>query len=331
MATGITKYGDINQRTATYAMVDMLAHAEPRLILSKLGMTKPVPKNKADNVTFRRYKPFAVSTVPLAEGVTPSPQMLETEDVPVQLHQYGNVVVVTDWVADTSEDPVLKETSILIGEQAAGTAEQVIYNAIKGGSNAVFANGTQRSDVNTAITINKLRAATRALDRQKARKITRILGGSPNYETKPVQAAYVAVCHTDCEADIRGLAGFIPTAEYGTRQTISEHEFGSVENVRFVTSPDLAPFADAGGAKGSMVSTSGTNADVYPILIFGQDAFAAVPLKGENALTPIVVNAKPSDSDPLAQRNQIGYKFAMGSVILNELWLVRLEVAVTNL
>jgi hypothetical protein len=31
----------------------------------------------------------------------------------------------------------------------------------------------------------------------------------------------------------------------------------------------FAPFADAGGAKGAMRSTSGTSADVYPILYFG--------------------------------------------------------------
>jgi len=326
-----TTYGDISQRTAAYAAREMLRHAEPVLILSKMGMSRPIPKNTADNVKFRRPKPFAVSTIPLAEGVTPTPQKMQYEDVAATLKQYGNVVEVSDWVTDTSEDPVLKDATMMIGEQAGAVAEQVVYGAVKGGTNVVYANGAARNAVNTPISLNKLRACSRQLQAQKARKITRIIDSTPDYDTHPIEASFVVVSHTDTESDVRNLAGFNPVAEYGAKKTISEYEIGAVENFRFVTSPDLASFADAGGAKGSMVSTSGTSADVYPFLIFGMDAFGVVPLKGENAMTPTVVNAKPTDSDPLAQRNYVGYKFAMTAVILNELWMVRLEAAVTAL
>jgi N4-gp56 family major capsid protein len=326
-----TTYGDIGQRTAAYASREMLKHAEPVLILSKMGMSKPVPKNTAEQVKFRRPIPFTVSTVPLAEGVTPTPQKISYEDVSVTLKQYGAVVEISDWVMDTSEDPVLRDATMLIGEQAGATAEQIVYNAVKGGTNVVYANGSARNAVNTAITLNKQRAVTRTLAAQKARKISRIIDSTPDFNTTPIEAAYIAVAHTDMESDIRNLAGFIPTAEYGAKRLISEHEIGSVENVRYVLSPDLDSFADAGGAKGSMVSTTGTSADVYPVLYFGMEAFAVVPLKGENAMTPIVTNPKPSKSDPLGQRGYVGYKFAFAAVILNELWMARLEVAVTAL
>lgn len=326
-----TTYGDIDQRTAAYAAREMLKHAEPVNILSKMGTTKPVPKNTADNVKFRRPIPFTVSTIPLAEGVTPTPQKLQYENVSVPLKQYGALVEFSDWVIQTSEDPVLKDATMLIGEQAGATLEQIIYAAVKGGTNVVYANGASRDAVNTAITLNKQRAVTRQLAAQKARKITRVIDSTPDYDTHPVEAAYVAVAHTDLESDIRNLAGFIPTAEYGSKRLISDHEIGSVENVRYVLSPDLAPYADAGGDKGAMVSTTGVKADVYPILYFGMDAYAQVPLKGEDAMTPIVINPKPDKSDPLGQRGYVGYKFATAAVILNELWMCRLEVAVTAL
>lgn len=326
-----TTYGDIDQRTAAYAAREMLKHAEPVNILSKMGTTKPVPRNMADNVKFRRPIPFTVSTIPLAEGVTPTPQKLAYEDVSVTLKQYGALVEFSDWVIETSEDPVLRDTAMLIGEQAGATLEQIIYSQIRGGTNVVYANGATRSAVNTAITLNKQRAVTRQLAAQKARKITRVVDSTPDYDTHPVEAAYVAVAHTDLESDIRNLAGFISTAEYGSKRLISDHEIGSVENVRYVLSPDLAEFADAGGAKGSMVSTTGTNADVYPILYLGMDAYAQVPLKGSDAMTPIVINPKPDKSDPLGQRGYVGYKFATAAVILNELWMCRLEVAATAL
>ena len=128
------------------------------------------------------------------------------------------------------------------------------------------------------------------------------------------------------------MPGFVPTSQYGQRQTVSDYEIGAVDNVRYVLSPDLAPFANAGNATlNGMVSTSGTGVDVYPVLYFGQDAFASVPLKGGDAITPMVVNAKPTDSDPMAQRNYVSWKTWFTAVILQELWMARLEVGVTAL
>lgn len=331
MPTGTTKYGDINQRTAAWAATEMLAHAEPALVLSKMGMTKPMPKNKAETVKFRRPIPFAAVTDPVVEGVTPSPQKMQYEDVTATLKQYGRPIEITDKVVDMSEDPVLRDASMLAGEQAASTIEQVLYGVLRAGTNVFYANGASRAAVNTPITLNKQRAVTRALAAQKAKKITRILASGTAYGVSAVEAGWVAVAHTDLEHDIRGLANFVPTAKYGTRQTISEYEIGAVDSVRYVLSPDLDSFANAGGAAGAMISTGGANADVYPVLFFGQDAFASIPLKGSEAITPMVVNAKPTDSDPMAQRNYVSWKTYFTAVILNELWMARLEVAATAL
>ena len=332
MASGLTTYGIINQRTAAWAATQMLKHAEPVIVLGKFGMTKEMPRNKADTVKFRRPVPFSAATVPLVEGVTPTAQRMAYEDVSVQLKQYGRPIEITDVVVDLAEDPVLSDASMLAGEQAALTSEMIIYGVTKAGTSVFYTNGTARSSVNTAITLNKQRAVTRALKAQKAAKMRNILGASPNYGTKAIEASYVAVGHTDCGADIRGLAGFVPVAEYGSRQPICPEEIGSAEDVRYVLSPELTAWADDGGAKGSMVSTSGTSADVYPILYFGKEAFATVPLKGTRAITPMVLNpGTPSKSDPLGQRGYVSWKSYFAAIILNETWMARLEVAVTDL
>jgi N4-gp56 family major capsid protein len=332
---GTTRYGDINQRTAAWAATEMLAHAEPALVLSKMGQTKPMPKNKAETVKFRRPIPFAPATEPVVEGVTPSPQKVKYEDVTVTLRQYGRPIEITDKVVDMSEDPVLQTASMLAGEQAAQTIEAVLYGVLRAGTNVFYANGAARNAVNTPVTLAKQRAVTRALAAQKAKRITRILSASPSYGTSAIEAGWIAVAHTDLEHDIRNLAAFVSTAKYGSRQTISEYEIGAVDSVRYVLSPDLGSFPDAGGAKAgsgtTMVSTGGVNADVYPILYFGQDAFASVPLKGSEAITPMVVNAKPTDSDPMAQRNYVSWKTYFAAAILNEMWMARLEVAATAL
>jgi len=328
-----TAYGDISQRTAAYAAKTMLSHAEPVLILQKFGMTKPVPKNTANNVKFRRPVPFSAETTPLVEGVTPTAQQMSYEDVSATLYQYGKPIEITDQVADMSEDPVLKDAAMLAGEQAALTTEMVTYGAVKAGTSVFYANGSARTSVNTAISLNKQRAVTRSLKAQKAKKITSILDGNVNYNTTPIEAAYVAVAHTDLEADLRGLTGFTPVAEYGSRKPICAEEIGSVEDVRYVLSPELSPFQAGGSATlNGMVADDSTNVDVYPVLFFGREAFGVVPLKGANSMTPMVINpGTPSKSDPLGQRGYVSWKCYHAAVILNQTWMARLEVGVTDL
>lgn len=332
MTDGTTTYGDISQRTAAWAATEMLRHAEPILVLQKFGTPKEMPRNKANTVKFRRPIPFGPATTPLVEGVTPSAQKMAYEDVTAVLKQYGKPIEVTDVVADLAEDPVLRDASTLAGEQAALTIEMITWGVIKAGTTVHYANGTARNQVNTPISLTKQRAVTRALQAQKAMKITTILDGSVNYGTKAIEASYVAVAHTDMSSDVRGMPGFTPTAEYGSRQTVSQQEIGSVEEVRYVLSPELSEIADAGGAKGSMVSTSGTSADVYPAIVVGKESYGLVPLKGARAITPMVLNPnKPTKDDPLGQRGYISWKTYFAAVRLNETWMSRLECAVTDL
>ncbi|MFI8748784.1 N4-gp56 family major capsid protein [Vreelandella lionensis] len=326
-----TTYGSISQRTAAWAAAEMLAHAEPILVLSKFGQSKPMPKNKADTAKFRRPVPFNIPDTPLAEGVTPTAQQMQYEDVEVQLKQWGAWVEITDVVNDLAEDPVLSDASMLCGEQAAETVEVQTWGAIRAGTNVFYANGSSRSAVNTKISLAKQRAITRALKAQRAKKVTSMVGGSPNYSTEPVDAAFIAFAHTDLEADIRDMVGFVPTEKYGSMKALP-YEIGKVEDVRYVLSPVLDKFADAGGTAGSMVSTTGTNADVYPVVYIAKESYGLVPLKGKNAITPKVLNPDtPRGGDPLGQRGSVGWKTYFVAKVLNEAWLARLEVAASEL
>lgn len=335
-----TQYGDISQRTAAWAASEMLSHAEPILVLSKFGQSKPLPKNKADTVKFRRPVPFPVVSAPLTEGVTPTAQQMQYEDVTVQIKQWGAVVEITDYVADLAEDPVLADASTLSGEQAAETVELQTWGALKAGTNVFYANGAARNEVNTPISLAKQRAVTRGLKGNRAKKVTSMVGGSPNYSTEPVDAAYIAFAHTDLESDIRDMGGFTPTEKYGTMKALP-YEIGKVEDVRYVLSPVLDKWEDAGGdanvdgsVDGSLevVSTTGIKADVYPVVYIGKEFYGLIPLKGANAIKPSVINpSSVSKSDPLGQVGYVGWKTYFVAKILNEGWGARMEVAASVL
>lgn len=325
---GTTTYGDISPRTAAFAAKELLKRGLPYLVIEKFGQAKTLPANNSKTIKFRRYSALPTTPAALTEGVTPAASSLTYTDLTATLVQYGDRVVITDVIEDTHEDPVLAEATEVLGEQAAQMIEKVRFGVIKAGTNVLYANGGARNAVNTVVTLTLLRKAVRTLKRQNARFITSVVKSTPSYGTEAVAPGFVALVHPDCAMDIRGLTGFVPAEKYGS-MTPWENELGKVEELRFVESTIFEPFADAGGAKGAMLSTGGANADVYPIIVVAKDAYGIVALKGAYAITPMVVNAKPSDSDPMAQRTHVSWKTMQTAVILNDAWMVRLEVAAT--
>jgi N4-gp56 family major capsid protein len=310
----------------------MLRHATPHIVLDKLGRQTPMPKNKSQQIRWRRPRTFGAVKAPLQEGVTPNATQFRYDDVSAILKQYGMVAEITDVIEDTHEDPVLNDMAAAAGENIGRTIEALTFGVLIAGTSVFYANGAARNAVNTAITLNKIRAVVKFLKAQKAEPVNRILDSSVRFATRWVEAGYVAVCHTDLEPDIRNLAGFQPVAAYGTRSTVHEMELGTVESVRFILSADFSKWADAGGLINGMVSTSGVNADVYPVLFFGRDAFGTVALRGEGAVNPTIIPpGQRTKDDPLGQRGYVGWKTWHTTAILNQLWMARLEVSATNI
>jgi N4-gp56 family major capsid protein len=267
----------------------------------------------------------------LVEGVTPASNSLTVTDVNASVVQYGDLITISDVVMDTHTDPILQQATEVLGEQAALMLENVRFNVLKAGTNVFYANddGTPlRTEVISPISRDVQRRVTRALKRQFAKQITSIVRSTPSYGTQAVAPSYIAICHPDLESDIRNMAGFVSVENYGSISPY-EMEIGKVEDVRYIASTVIAPWADGGANKGSMLSTTGVKADVYPILVIARDAYGIVPLKGKSAITPMVVNPKPSDSDPLAQRGHVGWKAWQTAIILNDAWMARIEVACT--
>lgn len=327
-------YGDITPRTAGKAMPGFLMRALPYLVLEKYLDLKPLPSNSTKVAIFRRYEALEKATTPLVEGVTPVGKNMTYTDVQCTLQQYGDYVTLTDQIADFHEDPVLQEYVGITAEQAAQTIETLRYNVLKAGSNVFYANKVAgRDSVVTAISLGDQRRVTRAFKRQNAAYITKKTASTPNYGTVSVRASYIGLVHPDLENDIRALTGFKDAVDYGASQAADEFEIGTVEDVRYIRSTIFESFADAGGNKGTMVSTSGVKADVYPIIYLAAHAAASVPLKGKNAITaPIVRNPGTiSDSDKLGQRGHVGWKAYFGCVILNQLFISRLECGATEL
>ena len=351
----IQNYGTVASRNLIRAAQGMLEHAQPITVLGDFGTQREMPQNSTDTLVFRRTLPFGATTAGttientsryvgtpditasnfvLAEGVTPNSNTISFQDVTVQLQQYGVLFKYSSKTEQLYEDDIPGEMVKLTGETLAEVMELVRYGVLKAGSTVIYANGSSRAAVNTAISLNAIRKAARTLESNRARRVTSRLAPGVNFGTRAVQPAYVVFCHTDAVSDVRNLPGFTRVEEYGSFKPIHDREIGACEDFRFVSSPLLKSFLAAGASVGSsgMLSVGASSVDVYPFIVIGEDAWGQVALKGMSAIKPVVLKASQTNhANPLGQFGYVGASTWFATVRLNDAWMARIEAGVTAL
>lgn len=325
-------YGDMTGTLAARLEKEALRHVKPMAVL-QLGAKKfTQPQNSTQTIRYRRaipYVPLGAADA-LTEGSPPSATDLRYDTFDVTMKQYGGFTPFTDIMVDFHTTPLLRDINELNAEQIVATKENLLWGMLGGVTNISYANGVaNKASVVAPLAKTDQATAIRTLQRNKAKKFTRIVTGGVKQATVPLEAAYIAFTHTDTEAAIRAMDGFVPVSRYGSMSPISEYEFGSVDNVRYITTPDLGSEADAGGALGVNVGTSAT--DVYSTVYCGMDAYGCVNLAGKGSFTPMMRQVgKPTDTDPLGQNGHLGWKLYSAEMELNSDWVVTVKHAVVD-
>ena len=329
---GTTSYGSLPAENAGRLSKQMLEIAQPKLLLEQaITITEDQPANQTMKVRWSRYKALPISTVAATEGVTPPATQMEREEVDATLEQFIGLIKTTDVLTYFHPDFKVSIATRRSGEQAGTTMETLRWNTFKASTNKYYTNGAARTAVNTALTQAALRKAERSLTRQLAEFFTEMVKSSPDFNTESILPAYLAYGHTDLEYDIRAVTGFTDVKDYGHNVKSMPGEIGSIGKIRFLLSTVYTAYANGGGAKGTMISTSGVSADVYPILIVGRGAYGSVSFKGASAITPFVIQPSHTVADPAAQRGYVGWKTFTKNIILNDPWAVIIECACTEL
>ena len=345
-----SSYGDLSKNDAFTIQKKMLPIAKRLLTFAKFAQKETKPQKQGLEIRHRRYERFPIVDTPIAEGVTPDFSSLEHTTLMHTLKQYGSYVNTTDVQLAAAADPVLKIISARQATQAGETIDFLSYKVFRAGTQVKYVgtSASARSDVDMHIggalpavnnpgantpTLQALQTAIRALENNDAGKLKSKLKASVGIATEPIRESYVAICHPDLQQDIQQLPGFVAVEKYSDSGDVIEGEIGGVEGVRFITTTQATPFKDAGDTNGvaNCVSTGAANADLYPVLIFAEDAIGCATLGGMDSLRSKVVMPKPGPGDPLGQRGTVAWDTFYSCVILQDLWMYRLEVACTKL
>lgn len=122
--------------------------------------------------------------------------------------------------------------------------------------------------------------------------------------TAPVWQAYWMIIHTDLRTDFKNLANFLGTAEYPRQQSVLQAELGSCDEVRIV--------------KTSEAYKDTSSPAIYWNFFFGANAYGVINIDDQSM--EMIVKPLGAGQDPLNQRQSMGWKGRLGSVILDDSW-----------
>jgi N4-gp56 family major capsid protein len=314
---------------STFYDRNLLENARALLAHEKWGQVRTLPEGSGTIIKFRRPNVLAVATVPLQEGVTPTGSAFTYTSLTATPLQYGDYVTFSDRVNLQNQDAVLTDISNEQGYQAGLTVDTLRRDVLVGGTSVFYANGSARTDVNTIIATDDLEKVIRYLKQNNAMKITKMITAGRGISTEPILPCFIGLIHPNVAYTVRGFTKWIEVQKYASQTTVMEGEIGSYMDIRFIETTQAKEWSGGGAAGGSSVEETGGVADVYGTLILGANAYGIVPVSGMALRFIVKQLGSAGAADALEQRGSAGWKMMTTTKILNDLFMTRIESAVS--
>jgi len=287
----------------TWLYRQVLKNFEPQLRFYDMGK-KPVYQDGYQTLARTRVNRLEVTPASalLNQGITPVETNINLDTITLVPKQYGMYVTLSDYLLDVAPINLVKEASVVVGNNMARIIDSVIQsNLATNGTNVIFGG--------TALNRPALGAGDTASAKDFAKANAFLMTkGAPLFSN-----GYIGVTHPNVIYDLQmesGTGAFVDVNKYSKPEQVMSGEIGKMFGVRLVSSGYIQTFA--------------STVTVYPTYILGQEAYGVATLQTLQAyITPRVA----SDSDPLAQRVKVGSKVAFDSIILQQKALIRLETA----
>ena len=277
----------------------LISRLTPNLLFARFGQKKPIPKHEGDTVNFRKFDSLEAKTTPLAEGVTPEGSNITVSKVEATVKQYGDFVTLSDKIDTVGIDPVVTETSAVLGEQAGLTVDTVVRDIVVSGTNVQYAGGGASADKSKLFTGDEIKKAVRTLKKANV---------------KPMEDGYyVGIIDPETAYDLQNDPLWQDVSKYNGGEAIKKGEIGKIHKVRFYETTNVK-----------------VEEDIHSTMIIGKDAYGVCDV--EKGATPQII-VKPAGSagteDPLNQRSSVGWKTLFTAARLNEFAMIRVEHGVS--
>ena len=273
-----------------------LETAEKNLVVWQCGDARVHPQGTGKVSKYLRYGNVNPTLTPLSEGVTPAENSLATNQYQIEIKQYGDFIIVTDFLQMTSISPEIKKHSERLGYAAAKSMDsQIIAHLEATATNSLYY-------TNNANTIDDDVQATETFS---ARSVLAGVGCLRGQDAKPfADGMFKWVVHPHAAIDIMSdtaAGGFIDLNKYTSDNTskILKGEVGKVYGARLIESSN-------------MTAPTAALTDVYRSFLMAEDAFVMTKFNKDAMSLIIKPNGSAGSADPLDQRASVAYKLQFG-------------------
>ena len=311
--TNVASQNQLSAEDKTFYERTLIERLLPELNFYRDARKKKLPKNQGRTVNFRKFNSLTAPSSSLTEGVTPDGNDLNVTTITATVNQEGDWVLVSDLIQMTGIDPVITETSELLGEEAAEVVDTRIQTELSKGTNVFFAGGaTTRAGLEAA--------STKYLTATDIKKIVKKL---KNANAKRFADGYYhMIIDPDIAYDLMSDAAWVDVTKYCQPDKMEKGELGKMHGMKFFETTNLS-VVDS--------SSSGSKIDVHIAYAYGKDSYDCIDLEGGAGKPEIIVkpNGASGTADPLNQRASVGWKSCFTSVITQPLALVRVETGIS--
>lgn len=263
----------------------------------------------ADTLTFITVPDIAINTTPLTEGTTPTARALTISTVSLSTTQYGDLVEITDLAKVKAPFEIVQIASERVTRQAKESLDQVARDVIAASGTTAYHSGVAlatRSDVASGDIL-----AASELRRLRTKMVKAKI---PTFS----DGFYRLFMHPYAVYDLRtdtATGSFIDVNKYASPEVLLKGEVGRMEGFRILEVNNAPTFA--------------STTTVYRTVAVG-----AIKGWGAGSLQTLqTYHVAPGGdhSDPIAQKELVGWKVNWGCAALSNSYYFGLEHAATNL
>lgn len=291
----------------------LLENARDRLVHDKWSRKYTIPKRGGTTMEFRKANVLPTQTTPLQEGVIPTEDTFGYTSLTVTVNQYGAFVKGTDVVTEVTLDPLLDNITEEQGVQAGLTIEEITRDVLNTGTNVQYANGRAN------------RAAITATDYLTSAELIKARRLMATNKVAPVQGQYYgAILHPFVSADLIQDPAIVNAMNAGNNggSKLFEGELMRYMGIVFTESTMAKMWASGSGSGTTLAATN-----IYSTLVVGKNAYGTVELSGMGMETIYHPVGSSGAADPLNQFWTKGWKCSYAVVILQQLYMLRIESA----
>ena len=190
----------------------------------------------------------------------------------------------------------------------------ILRDYIISAASQIYAAGGNNGDNPTNLGVSDFSLVATTLDTNNAYKFMSGIEGMDRFGTGPIRSAYFMLSSTELQSDFDSLGSaggisFISQWNYPTNASALQTEYGSVANIRILTS------SEAPVARNAVANSSGVLNDVYYNTVLGKQAITHI---NQDGMSMNLIYRDPYYSGMLAQNATLAVKFAQAQALTQD-------------